>query len=349
MRIKVDIPRELRPSQLDARLAQGWLRMGSLMLRSRLLYIGDTMHEVTHIRASLAAPVTRRSARRTLRRNRAKLRCEIGPAKMDDDRRRLYALTRPRFMGPIFHDVEILALGELPDVFNTHEVAVYDGERLVAVSFFDAGADSLYSVMGLHDPEYRHLGLGRYTMLEEMDWGRATGRAHYYPGYVVPRMPDFDYKLRCGEMEHLTAEGLWAPLDTAPRETPALDQANRRWVELRSALARLRIRSLPRMYPLFWLGRVRTADRRLLGGQRHLLCATRLGGRKVLVAEHLADRDRFLVGWAYAREDIDAFEGFSVDPSLVARCEARLLCYIEDQWMTRSADEAAARLAELLR
>ncbi|HHH49965.1 MAG TPA: hypothetical protein ENK52_03190, partial [Saprospiraceae bacterium] len=56
--------------------------------------------------------------------------------------------------------------------------------------------------IGIYHPDYAQYSLGFYTMLLEIKWSLANDKKYYYPGYVIPGRPRFDYKLRIGDVEY---------------------------------------------------------------------------------------------------------------------------------------------------
>ena len=120
------------------------------------------------------------------------------------------------------------------DAFETWEVAVWDGERLVAFGWFDLGAESIQSLIGAYDPRYGRHSLGYNTLLLEVRWAQRHGRRYHYAGYVVPGDPAIDYKLRVGDVEYLDPERGWRPL---PEWRPDNQPVNR----LASAMNRARV------------------------------------------------------------------------------------------------------------
>lgn len=99
-------------------------------------------------------------------------------------------------------------------IFATQEICVYEGPELRAFSFYDLGADSAYSKAGIYDPAYAEHSLGLYTMYAEVKACQAAGQRYYYPGYISPDTPLFDYKKRLGNLEfwHSSAQQ-WLPLN----------------------------------------------------------------------------------------------------------------------------------------
>ena len=86
------------------------------------------------------------------------------------------------------------------------------------------GLNSIASILGVYDEPYASYSLGFYTMLAEIDYGKKNQYQYYYPGYVVPGFPKFDYKLRIGDVDYYnTANDVWLPFsELNPDELPAL-------------------------------------------------------------------------------------------------------------------------------
>jgi arginine-tRNA-protein transferase len=125
---------------------------------------------------------------------------------MEEEKQTLYALYRDQFKG-ILPDSLMYSLFDFDEnnIFNTMETAVYDGEKLVSFSFFDLGENSIASINGVYHPDYARYSLGFYTMLLEIQFGIENDFKFFYPGYVAPGYPRFDYKLRIahpGQIEY---------------------------------------------------------------------------------------------------------------------------------------------------
>jgi arginine-tRNA-protein transferase len=131
---------------------------------------------------------------------------------------------------------------------------VYDGDRLVAVSYFDMGERAMASLIGLQHPDYRSDGLGIFTMLKEIEFGRSAGLKWYYPGYVLDVPSDFDYKLELGDFEYYTPTKRWGAYKKFdPSETTG-SRVRRAMERLKLGLDVLGIDVNERFYPYFSLG-----------------------------------------------------------------------------------------------
>ena len=71
-----------------------------------------------------------------------------------------------------------------------------DGFFYDVFSIFDKGSSALESIKGVWDPDYSSYSLGLYRMLLEEQYGQENNFKYYYPGYIAPGCPSFDYK-RC--------------------------------------------------------------------------------------------------------------------------------------------------------
>lgn len=347
MKIEIEYPSELSATELDRRLAQGWFRSGPVIFRAPVLHVDEHLRQLVHLRVRLDLDDPSRTRRRLLRRNRERFRCTVGKAQVDDARRDLYLQTRKRFIGLVPRDLEVLALGELPGVFDTREVCVYDGDGLVAVSYFDVGRRAVAGILGLHDPRFARHSLGIYTMLEEMAFARQLGARWYYPGYVIPDLPGFDYKLRLGPTQYRNDEGRWRTRVHPPSGTPDADHATARMRSMKTALGVRGVPADPRVYPAFWLGHTQLTDKPCLAGMWHLRCSPP-DEPGHLVVEHLPDSDVFIAAWVHAMPLVDAFEAVEDDPEMEERCERRVLLYKKLLLRSDDVEQIADVVAEAL-
>lgn len=196
---------KIEPEQLDIFLANGWYRMGQTIFTTHFLFFEQKIHSAVWLRLELSENFKfKKSLRKILRRNREKFRIEIRPFELTEEKESIYKRYADDFKGNLSGTLKRSLLdGSDLNVFDTLEVNIFDGDRLIAFSFFDEGITSLTSINGVYDPEYSNHSLGLHTMLEEIQYGLDTGKKFFYPGYFVPGNPRFDYKLRVGDVEFL--------------------------------------------------------------------------------------------------------------------------------------------------
>ncbi|MEL6341775.1 MAG: GNAT family N-acetyltransferase [Myxococcota bacterium] len=256
MYIEMIHPTSLSPEALDAYLERGWYRMGQAVFTCRFVTFGGILYPTIWIRLPLASYTFRKSLRRRMRRNNREFTIQVGQqGALDAEKEALYQRYRAHFRGELAPSLEeALFDGDGRDIFDTRQVTIRDGDRLIAFSFFDLGRESLESIIGVYDPDYSRHSLGFHTMLLEIQHGKRMGLKYFYPGYVVPGYEAFDYKLRVGP-EHLE---FFHPGDDAWRPYPDLEDDQLPTARLRHGLEAvcdsLREQGVPaemRIYPLY--------------------------------------------------------------------------------------------------
>ena len=186
-------------------------RSGQYIYTVRFLNIDGQLYFPVRIRLRLKGYEFRKSLRKVWNKNQC-FKTVIRKAFISPTKEELYQKFITRFDSYISPTLlESLQEGGDSTIYDTYEAAVYEGKKLVAVSFFDLGETSMASIMGVFDPAYSKYGLGFYTMLAEISYGKEKGFSYYYPGYIIPGYPKFDYKLRIGKVEYYDAdEDVWA-------------------------------------------------------------------------------------------------------------------------------------------
>lgn len=238
-----------RPPSLTARALDDYLRMGWRCI-GQSVYISHFMgfpngepgriYSTLPTRLPLATHQWSKSQRKLLRRNRQAFRIEVGHTARFQAAERVVNEHYARQFGDkaIQEESYYMDNGHGGFTFDTRQVSVYHGDELVAFSYFAQGQKSLYSLQGIYHPDYQSHSLGFYTMLEEIAYAKAQGLEHYYPGYVVPDHPEFDYKHRVGALEYLDLlTGTWRPHAQLSPDTVPINRMRTRLTELANALA----------------------------------------------------------------------------------------------------------------
>lgn len=198
------LPKKLSGKELDELLARGWYRLGKEVFTCQFLFLEDNLYSPVWIRLPLKDYTFRKRLRKIFNRNRRKFTITIQPQDLTEEKEELYQKYRAHFHSRIATTlVSNLQDAAETTVFNTKEICIYDGEKLVACSYFDVGEKTSTSILGIYDPDYQQDSLGFYTMLLEIEYSMEQGFDFYYPGYIVPQFPKFDYKLRIGRPEEV--------------------------------------------------------------------------------------------------------------------------------------------------
>jgi arginine-tRNA-protein transferase len=200
---------EVPPGLLDQLWAHGWRHFGPEFFRNSVSEHNGLLYHIQPLRVPLAQFQPGKRFRKILRRN-SDLRVEFKATELTADDHALFLAHKARFK---FDPPETLEdfLGPMPSRIPCENVAcrVYEGERLVAVSFLDVGERAGSSVYASFDLERSHLGLGYFTMLMEIEFGRQRGWTWYYPGYAYHEPSFYDYKKRFRPFEWLDWRGGW--------------------------------------------------------------------------------------------------------------------------------------------
>ena len=249
-------PEMLIPEELDTYLARGWYRMGQTIFTTHFLCFDEHFYSAIWVRLPLHQYRFRKSLRKLIRRNQREFRTEIRRASLDLEKEKLYQRYRASFPGRLAPSLKDSLLdGEDYNIFDTFEIAIYHHDRIVAFSFFDLGRKSAASITGVYDPDYQHYSLGFYTMIMEVAFAQKRGLSYFYPGYIVPGYPRFDYKLRIGRPEEMEyyhlGTGQWnAYAEMTDRHIP-LRRMESELSHLQTRLQQVGIPSRLQYYPLF--------------------------------------------------------------------------------------------------
>ncbi|WP_395715489.1 GNAT family N-acetyltransferase [Prosthecobacter sp.] len=199
---------------MDRLWAAGWRHFGRYFFRysTQPGEHGDEQ-TITPLRIDLSACVFTKSQRRVLRKN-TDLRWEVIPALLDDDMRAMFQRHKQRFTHNIPDALENF-LGEDPasGPCECRMMRVFEGERLLAASFFDVGQQAASSIYGIFDPAEHKRSLGIFTLLLEIQHCREAGLRWLYPGYATHEPSAYDYKKQFRGTEMLDwSTGDWRPL-----------------------------------------------------------------------------------------------------------------------------------------
>ncbi len=190
--------------ELDRFLDRAWYRLGQLIFTCHFLFFNEHLYSPIWIRLPLKDYSFRKKLRKIKRQVENDFRVEIRQGEIDPYKEMLFQKYRHHFKGTLASSlVESLQDNGSVNIYNTLNVEVFHGKKLIAYSFFDIGEKSIASIKGVYDPAYANYSLGIYTMIREIEYGIENGFEYYYPGYIVPGFDRFDYKLRIGQKEEL--------------------------------------------------------------------------------------------------------------------------------------------------
>lgn len=246
-------PEHLPLEELDIYLSLGWYRMGQSIFTTHFLCFGKKFYSALWIRLNLFNHTFRKSQRKLMRKNGESFDVKYAPFHLSKEKEQLYWRYKKNFKGFLAGSLEESLLdGEDFNIYNTYEVQIYDGNKLIGLSFFDIGRESASSIMGIYDPNYHSYSLGYYTMLMEMDYCLKLGLEYYYPGYVVPGYDRFDYKVRIGDVEVYEMNSWkWKPFNLKGEFVTPVQEMELKLLQLMQLLSHNKVDHHFYYYPLF--------------------------------------------------------------------------------------------------
>jgi arginine-tRNA-protein transferase len=190
------------PELLDHLLSKGWRHFGVYFYRYSQDNYGGQRRRVRPVRVNTDEFRQSKKQRRVWRQNED-LTCVMRPALIDDAKDALFQRHKERFTHNVPNTLYDF-LSEMPATVPTdcRECCVYDGEQLLAVSFFDVGRDSLSAIYAMFEPAAAHRSLGLYTMLREIEYAQTNGKSFYYHGYCHETPSFYDYKKRFHALQY---------------------------------------------------------------------------------------------------------------------------------------------------
>ncbi|MEO0895022.1 MAG: hypothetical protein AAFY71_01290 [Bacteroidota bacterium] len=310
MLVEYYFPHALSPSRLDRYLAGGWFRSGPSLFRAQVLCLNGDAHSVVNIRTQLENFTFSKSLRKLYNKNSRKFRFEMGIARTNEACERLYQLQKHRFQGFIFDTLEeFLFAGDSEELFDTREIRVYDGDKLIAVSYFDLGNKSIASLLGLYDPEYESHSLGIYTMILEVYFGISNEMKYYYPGYILEDYPGFDYKLRIGNIQYYNWHGRWKPYHKLANEQFILPEIHSRTLQIEQFLREHKLLYKKFLYPFFSVGYLSLLEEEFVKSVIFLQLDVRsiFDQDLQLIIEYIPDEGKYYLTWARVNSDYTDF------------------------------------------
>lgn len=228
MHSRIRHPERVSPAELDDYLRAGWRCTGQAIYTSHFMRFPPETHgriySTIPTRLSLQGYSFRKSLRKLYRKVQEQFEVRSGmPLAWDEAMEEVHEKYQLAFPDRPLADLEVYQKKPTgPFTFDTRCVKVYHEGQLIAFSLFNLGEKSLYSSQGIYDPEWSRYSLGFFTMLEEIRYAQQTGRSYFYPGYVVPGYPEFDYKKRVGPLEmFLLHSRKWVPeSEVRPEQIP---------------------------------------------------------------------------------------------------------------------------------
>lgn len=191
----------LLPTTMDALLAQGWYRSGQGVFTTNWLILdeGSIISRVLWARVDMRNwTPTRRHLR--LMKECARFSCAASDAVITDEIETLFVAYLAHTGLDSGPTVRAVLMGDAAheNFFPTRMFTVRDGDMLIAVGYFDEGAETTAGILNFYHPDYRQRSLSIFLYFEEIRYAAETGKRWFYPGYIAIDYAKFDYKLLAG-------------------------------------------------------------------------------------------------------------------------------------------------------
>jgi hypothetical protein len=209
------IPEHFLASDWDDAWSRGWFRMRQTLFTTHFLEFDRQFHSAVWLRVGLTRWQGGKRLETLEKRNR-RFRIDFhrldvkGPSDAHEELYQRYRRSLAFEPAPTLKD--LLYGNAFHDMFPSWVADLFDGDKLIASGIFDLGEDAASGINTCYDPEYSKFSLGNYLILKKLEFCRDRGLSWFYPGYVAPGQPRFDYKWSLGAetLEYLDiGSGVW--------------------------------------------------------------------------------------------------------------------------------------------
>ncbi|MEJ0055928.1 MAG: hypothetical protein WDN75_09910 [Bacteroidota bacterium] len=135
---QVHTPEQLAPHELDAYLERGWFRMGQTIFTTNFLHVKNEIYSTIWLRVFLNEYSAGSTQVKLFKRN-AGFQTRVRPAAITTEKEDLYTVYKASVPFQASKSLEHLLFfgrSEADSIYNTYEVTVHDGDKLIACGFF---------------------------------------------------------------------------------------------------------------------------------------------------------------------------------------------------------------------
>jgi arginine-tRNA-protein transferase len=212
------LPNELgcKGKLLDAYLAAGYYRMANMIFTTYATQINDTTEAlpVFWLRTPVQNIVLNKAAK-LIQKKGSQFTCTYKKANITAEVEALYSLYFKHIhFAAASTCFDCLHQAGFENPFTSWMIEVRENNLLIAVGFFDEGADSIAGILNFYHPNYKKYSLGKYLMLLKIKYALANNILFYYTGYLSTKVDKFDYKLFpdvAAIQVYLPAQNQWQP------------------------------------------------------------------------------------------------------------------------------------------
>lgn len=218
-------PSKLLPGELDNYLSAGWYRMAQCVFTTDFVEMNGKEYKAIWLRINLKSYQPSLTIEKLEKRNRH-FRLEIIPFIYSKQYELLYEKYIPCVNGERSKMlIDFLFDYSNNNIFNSYAIHLYDGEILAGAGIFDIGEKSAAGISSFFDPAYKKYSIGKYLIYKKIEFCKQNDFDYFYPGYFVPGIKYFDYKLKIGtgSLEYFNMEKeQWKNICTFQKENTSL-------------------------------------------------------------------------------------------------------------------------------
>lgn len=192
--------KDLNPVEFNTMLELGWRHFGYYFFMPNC----NSCDSCISLRTLINSFKPTKSQRKILRKNNENLSLIITDLNYSDEIFEIYKkhskvkfnqeCSKKEFIESFFSDA----------LMGNSKLSLYRYKGiLVGVGFIDISADAISSIYFCYDPEYSKFGLGIYSALKEIEYGKELSKKYYYMGYYVEGNKSMEYKNRFAPLEYL--------------------------------------------------------------------------------------------------------------------------------------------------
>jgi leucyl-tRNA---protein transferase len=247
-------PQSISDAELDNYLAQGWFRMGQSIFTTNFIHFKNEIYSTIWLRILLDDLVDDGTQKKLFKRN-SNFTTDVQRATITEEKEELYYRYKESLPFQPTESLRSLLLGfSDSSIYNTYEVTVHDGDKLIAIGFFDLGKTSAEGITSVYDPDYKKYSLGKYLIYKKIEFCKTLELHYFYPGYFVPGYPFFDYKLKIGRqaLQFLQVQsGQWTSIDSFSTDTIPYEVMRSKLLTIQKSLTRIGLTSSVIKYEYF--------------------------------------------------------------------------------------------------
>ncbi len=203
-----DANEAIEPHVYDHLLADGWRHFGTYFTRYNLGVHRDEIRQVLPLRVRLRAFRPSTSQTRVLKKNRD-IDVTIGKPAVSKKVVALFERHKKRFVDHVPESIYTFISRHARVPTELYQLTARRDGKIVAVSFFDRGVESVSAIYACFEPSEGTRSLGVFTMLKIIEWAISHSMLYYYPGYAYVGPSFYDYKKRFAALECYDWQGTW--------------------------------------------------------------------------------------------------------------------------------------------